>query len=95
MNPGIPRPFSGQSTPGTRAHAPPPLVSPDFQVGKFPILRDLRECGSPVQGTQFVILQQNFNGIRRVQMSTIDMAALMSGTVTADRAVANSATTGN
>jgi hypothetical protein len=42
-----------------------------------------------VQGSQFVILQQNFNGIRRVQMSPLNMADLRSGTVTAYRAVTN------
>jgi hypothetical protein len=45
-----------------------------------------------VQGTQFVILQQNFNGILRVQESPLNMADLKSGTVTVYRAVANDIT---
>jgi len=48
-----------------------------------------------VQGTQFVILQQNFNGSLRVQKSPLNMADLKSGTVTVYRAVANNATSGN
>jgi hypothetical protein len=48
-----------------------------------------------VQGSQFVILQQNFNGILKVQMTAIDMANLRSGTVTAYRAVANNVATAN
>jgi hypothetical protein len=48
-----------------------------------------------VQGSQYVILQQNVNGNLKVQMSTINMADLRSGTVTAYRAVANNATPAN
>src|SRR5262249_5434679 len=41
-----------------------------------------------VQGNQFAIVQQNFNGVRKVQLSAINLADQRSGTVTAYRAVA-------
>jgi hypothetical protein len=50
---------------------------------------------SQIQGNQIQMLNQNVNDVRRVQYSTINLADLRSGKITAYRAIANDSSTGN